>query len=459
MKLKKLSLTNFRNYENFIINFNENINVIVAENGAGKTTILDAIAIGYGAMLTRFPKIKGKTFEKSDLRIDFDNKAVPYMRVQLESYIKAIKKNKDMTSHSLFAEDDESNITWDRTQLRNQSQSTKRLTPKAKGLKELYDYVDSIVDKEYEENIADYEIPLIMYYGTSRAVFKDSIRKGHFKQEFSRYGALSSSLKSDTNFTRYFQWFSAMENEENRQIKEQKDFNYKLPALEAVRKSIEIMLPQITNPRIKIDPFRFVVDKLIDNKKVEFRINQLSDGYKTVLAMVMDISARMAEANPHLANSNKSEALIMIDEIDLHLHPRWQQTILIDLQKAFPKAQFIVTTHSPQVLTTVEPQNIQALVLKNGKIEIEKFDFSWGAKSHELLYKILDVDERPQNLEIVKILNTYIELVDNNLYNSDEAIKLRKTLDEWGAGKEKELLRADMSIRAKEYRRKKHEKS
>jgi predicted ATP-binding protein involved in virulence len=220
MKLKKLTLTNFRNYEDFTIDFNKNMNVIVAENGAGKTTILDAIAIGYGAMLTRFPKIKGKTFEKSDLRIDFDNKAVPYMRVELESYIKVLKKSKSMTSPSLFAED-EVNISWDRTKARNKTKTTKKFITKAKGLKELHDYVDSIVDKEYEEDVPDYEIPLIMYYGTSRAVFKDSIRKGHFKQEFSRYGALSSSLKSDTNFTRYFQWFSTMENEENRQIKEQ----------------------------------------------------------------------------------------------------------------------------------------------------------------------------------------------------------------------------------------------
>jgi len=149
----------------------------------------------------------------------------------------------------------------------------------------------------------------------------------------------------------------------------------------------------------------------------------------------------------------------MIDEVDLHLHPRWQQSILIDLQKAFPKAQFIVTTHSPQVLTTVKPQNIQALVLEEGQIKIEKFDFSWGAKSYELLDRILGVDARPQNLKIVKILNEYIKLVDNNLYNEKEAKELREELDNWGAGKEKELLRADMSIRAKEYRRKKYEKS
>lgn len=173
----------------------------------------------------------------------------------------------------------------------------------------------------------------------------------------------------------------------------------------------------------------------------------------------MDISARMAEANPHLKDSNKSEALIMIDEIDLHLHPRWQQSILVDLQKAFPNAQFIVTTHSSQVLTTVEPQNIQGLILRNTQTQIEQFDFSLGAKSHELLNNILGVNERPQNIKIVEKLNLYLKLVDKDEYNTSDAIQLREELNAWGAGKEKALLRADMDIRLKEYQRKKYEKN
>jgi len=173
----------------------------------------------------------------------------------------------------------------------------------------------------------------------------------------------------------------------------------------------------------------------------------------------MDISARMAEANPHLANPNESEALIMIDEVDLHLHPRWQQTILVDLQKAFPNVQFIVTTHSPQLLSTVEAKSIQGLILKNETLELTPFDFSLGAKSHELLDNIFGVNERPQNIKIVQKLNRYLELVDLNLYDKKEAKELREELDHWGAGKEKALLRADMDIRLKEYQRKKYEKS
>lgn len=438
MKLKKLTLTNFRCYENFEIEFNEKLNVIVAENGAGKTTILDAIAIAYGAMLTRFPKVKGKTFETNDLKFDTNNKATPYMRIEAQSY---------------------SHLSWDRTQARNKTKQTKELIPKAKGLNQLHHYIDSIIDKEYESTKINYTIPLVMYYGTNRVVLKSPMRKRNFQQEFSRYEALTNSLEANSNFTRLFQWFDAMQNTENRKIVEYKDFGYKLAELDAVRNAITSVISDMKNPRIEESPLRFLIDRNVNGKNIFFRIDQLSDGYKTVLAMVMDISARMAEANPHLANSNESEALIMIDEIDLHLHPRWQQKIVMDLQKTFPNAQFILTTHSPQVLTTVEAQYIQALVLEENKTKIQLFNFSLGAKSHELLNTILGVDERPQNIEIVKILNRYIELVDDDLYHEEEAIKLRNELDIWGAGKEKELLRADMSIRAKEYRRKKYEKN
>ncbi|CAA6802585.1 MAG: Unknown protein [uncultured Sulfurovum sp.] len=422
MKLKKLILTNFRSYKKFEIEFHEKLNVIVAENGAGKTTILDAIAIGYGAMLTRFPKVKGKTFEESDLKFDDENRLSPYMRIELESY---------------------TNIMWDRTQARNKSKAVKKLIPLGRGLTELYKVIDEIIEKEYTYGYIEYEMPLVMYYGTSRAVLKSPMRKRNFKKDFSRYEALSGSLEAYTNFTRLFQWFDAMEIEENQEIKDRRDFDYRLPALEAVRRAIEIMLPEMTNPRIKRTPLRFVIDKLIEGKNVMFRVDQLSDGYKTVLAMVMDISARMAEANPHLKEeSNKSEALIMIDEIDLHLHPRWQQTILIDLQKAFPNAQFIVTTHSPQVLTTVSSSLIQ--IISDSKLYSAPSGTE-GAEASRILKRVFDVDLRPKN-SVTSRLNEYLDLVYDDKWADEDTLRLRIKLNEIFNGEEPALTEADLYI-------------
>lgn len=437
MKIKKLTLTNFRNYEFFEINFNEKLNVIVAENGVGKTTILDAIAIGYGAMLTRMPKVKGKSFEEKDFRIAYNNNGqiirTPFMRILIDTF---------------------EQISWGRTQSRDKSAQTKVSIPESKDLKELNAHVDSLIDKD-NENDKNFEIPLIMYYGTSRAVLRTPMRKRDFQKEFSRFEALSGALEASTDFHRLFQWFDAMEDVERRQIVKGKQyFDYKLPELEAVRRAIESMLSGFSNPRIEMYPLRLIVDRYLDNKVTQLRIDQLSDGYKTVLAMVMDIAARMAEANPHLDNPLSSGAVIMIDEVDLHLHPRWQQTIIEDLLRTFPNAQFILTTHSPQVLTTVEPENILPIVLEENQPVIKKdFDFSYGARSSEVIKTVLGVDERPQNLEIVQQLNEYLKLINKDEYNSEQARELRNKLNQWGAGKEKDLLRADMDIRVKEYQK------
>lgn len=433
LKLKSLILTNFRNYEYFEIAFNKQLNVIVAENGIGKTTILDAIAIAYGEMLTRMPKIKGKSFEDKDLRIIDDKTNAPYMRIEVETY---------------------SSISWDRTQSVNKTKIIKNQIPQAKGIKELNNYIDELINKEYVNETA-FDIPLIMYYGTSRAVVKTPMRKTNFQKKFSRFEALSGALDADTNFHRLFQWFDAMEDEERRLIQEKRDFDYKLPLLEAIRKAIVSMLPEFSNPRIKTRPLRFLIDKKIEENNITYNINQLSDGYKTVLAMIMDIAGRMAEANPDKLNPLESEAIIMIDEVDLHLHPRWQQTILIDLQNTFPNAQFIITTHSPQVLTTVHAENIQAIKLVDNTPIIKKYNFSYGAKSNELLKEILGINERPQNIDIVKDLNTYLELVNNNEYDTTIAYELRNKLNNWSKGNEKELLKADMDIRLKEYQKNK----
>ena len=97
-------------------------------------------------------------------------------------------------------------------------------------------------------------------------------------------------------------------------------------------------------------------------------LDQLSGGYRIVLALAADIAARMVTGNPHRDNPLESEAIVLIDEVELHLHPSWQQRVLIDLARTFPNTQFIVSTHSPQVLTTVEPQRIVKLYWEDDRI-------------------------------------------------------------------------------------------
>ena len=137
----------------------------------------------------------------------------------------------------------------------------------------------------------------------------------------------------------------------------------------------------------------------------------------------------------------------------MHLHPSWQQTVLYDLQKAFPKVQFIVTTHSPQVLSTVPAECIRVLKWSKHFEGVYQPEFSLGAESYQLLRDIQNVDTRPQALPIVQDLKRYLDLVSQDQWDCEEAVKLRKRLDDWARGHEPALIRADMDIRMRQFRR------
>jgi predicted ATP-binding protein involved in virulence len=123
-----------------------------------------------------------------------------------------------------------------------------------------------------------------------------------------------------------------------------------------------------------------------------------------MLALVMNLARRMLQANPQREKKAlESEAIVLIDEVDLHLHPKWQQRVLIDLMAIFPNTQFIVTTHSPQVLTTIKPEHI--ILLEHEKDVIaEQVTSSYGkirSRLNEL--SIDDPDLITADMEIKKI--------------------------------------------------------
>ena len=198
-----------------------------------------------------------------------------------------------------------------------------------------------------------------------------------------------------------------------------------MPALAAVRSAIVRMLPDISNPHIE-PPIRFVVTRETGSGRLEkLSLDQLSGGYRIVLAMAADLARRMAIANPHLTDPLSSEAIVLIDEIELHLHPEWQQRIIGDLRRTFPNAQFIVSTHSPQVLTTVQPQHIVRLRGgQNGAEALATTGPTFGAESGDVLSGEMGVDERPRN-ELSTKLERYLALIDRDEGEGEEAVTLR----------------------------------
>ena len=345
MKLKSVSLENFRSKASSTVELGSRLTLLIGENGMGKTTILDAIAIALGEILTFLPEVKGIGFkDRGDIQ-KRNGKLSPYTRIKVVSNIKLVSDIDvavDQDAEKLF-------VSWDRIQKRDKSQRTAKQIPKGGlGLKQLHRYLQESILDPWNADLP-FELPVIVQYGVSRALLDLPIRRQGFLKEHSRFESLTEALNSTSRFRSAFIWFYNKENEERRLKQEKRDFNATLPELDAVRRCIMTLFPNLANPHIAINPLRFVIKQ--DGEELE--IDQLSDGYKTMLGLAVDLSRRMAAANPYLNNPLAAEAIVMIDEVDLHLHPAWQQRVVSDLLKCFTNTQFILTTHSPILVESV----------------------------------------------------------------------------------------------------------
>jgi predicted ATP-binding protein involved in virulence len=350
MKIKTISLDNFRSKTKLELELGSKLTIMIGENGSGKTSVLDGLAIGLGAIFTYLPGVSGISFRKTDIRQD-DNQKAPYTRVRIE------------TTEGLI---------WDRTERRDKNKATSKQIPAATGLQQLRKYLDQEILDPINE-LQSVELPVFSHYSVSRALLDVPLRKRAFPKAHARFEALEGALVSDTRFKSAFIWFYNKENEEQRKQRELLDFGYKLPELQAVRQAIESVFPGISEPQIKQNPLKFVV-----KKGAEFLdIMQLSDGYKTLLSLVIDLAIRMALANPDSTKPLESNAVVLIDEIDLHLHPEWQNRVVGDLLRTFPNAQFLLTTHSPYIIESINNhlQRHKVIAILNDKFNnIEPLD-------------------------------------------------------------------------------------
>jgi predicted ATP-binding protein involved in virulence len=141
---------------------------------------------------------------------------------------------------------------------------------------------------------------------------------------------------------------------------------------------------------------------------IEFR--NLSDGQRAAISLVVDIARRMCLLNPHFGEevTKKTPGIVLIDELDVHLHPKWQRLIATGLQAAFPEVQFITTSHSPQVLGELKPEQI-ILLTQDG---IAHPEVSYGLDASRVLEQIMEASKRP--IEIEQDLSTLFELLERN---------------------------------------------
>ena len=449
MYVSKIRMQNFRCYTDFTMQFSPGVTVIVAENGKGKTAILDGLAINMAPYLAAFPGIKARNFQPNDVRMVLD---VPSEKEDLQ--IRRMKYMLPVVLETEVMADDGKPYSWKR-----ELKSVKGKTSSASA-KFVSDYGKRIAEALNQPGDQEIVLPVLGYYGTSR-MWNDSTLLKRKKVDLARSSGYVECLEPSGSYNTFAQWFryateSALEYDH---IIAEKKLNRKNPyreILTAINKAIITCIRSMGWTDLK---YSFAAQNLLicHPELGELPLEAMSDGARSVISMAADIAYRMARLNPDMGEdvTLKTSGVILIDEVDMHLHPSWQQTVVNDLIRAFPKVQFIVTTHSPQVLTNVPAECIRILHWDNDMVDIEEPVFSLGAESGQLLRDIQHVESRPASLPIVQALQRYLQLVSEDKWDSEEALALRRKLDEWSQGREPALLRADMDIRVRNYRRKK----
>ncbi|EIX9777090.1 TPA: N-6 DNA methylase [Klebsiella pneumoniae] len=421
LKISEISLKNFRGYSDFKVSIHPSLNVLVGENGVGKTSILEALACGLGPFLTAMPDAKGKLIKKSDIHISTKGIA-NYARISIETT---------------------SSLSWDLV-----AKGIDVYEPPKIGTSALTSYATHLVDSQSE-------YPLIAYYGTNRALTSTSskVAINPFEKE-NRGEGYDFALDAKVNYGILKNWFSKIEVDELRKRDELKDHKFIHPAKRLVSEAVYQIVDRATCLEFDKNSNDVIVHwKNEQGECVKLTLEQLSEGYRNVVSLTIDLVRRAYLLNPTKPKPLTVNGIVLIDEIELHLHPRWQQKILNDLTKLFKNIQFIVTTHSPQVLTTISADCIRIVSVNANEAKLVTGTTTYGSESSRMLEDVLGGNNRAQHLDIVKKLNRYTELVEADQWDTDEALELKKELYKWGGQTEDELLKLETDIRIREFER------
>ncbi len=212
--------------------------------------------------------------------------------------------------------------------------------------------------------------------------------------------------------------------------------------LTLVSQAIESFVPEFTNLRITRKP---TARMLVEKHGETFDIDQLSDGEKCLIAMIGDLARRLAIANPTMENPLEGEGVALIDEIDLHLHPTWQRMVAPRLIETFPNVQFIITTHSPQVLSHVEDKSVFLLRQTDEGIVHVPLSEAYGQSYERLLEDVFGVATRPDEIQVE--LDDLFDLIQrNHVQEAQEKLQdLRRRI-----GTDPDLARAGFLLHRKE---------
>ncbi len=458
LNLQSLKLRDYRCFEAIDIDFHPKITVLVASNGAGKTSILDAIAVAFGPYVGAFDEAVGKHFEPSDIRLFQVRRTATH---EMEHAAKGVWLEAKgfipggwMDNHDL----ESSPETW-----RRALTSPSKAKTTIKDAKELINY-----GKRMQEAVrtpgSDVLLPLVAYYGTSRLWQQKKLTAGKKIERTSRTVGYTDCLDPASSYKSFVEWFRYWNfNAKDLQFKGQSHASEHLEFtgyIDSVKAAVDACLAPSGWGELE---YSFTLDTLVAHhpQHGELPVELLSDGIRNMIGMVADIAFRATKLNGQLGAraSSQTPGIVLIDEVDMHLHPEWQQVVLQNLVKAFPAMQFIVTTHSPQVLTSVDASSIRIIRQERDSAEqkpfvpVAKVEFQTkGVSSADLLARIMGTDPIPNVPESVWV-SDYQSLIAQNLHQQPQGIELRQKIENHFGTRHPVVRDLDRLIRLQQFKR------
>jgi predicted ATP-binding protein involved in virulence len=468
LKVDNLSVESYRALTNLDIHkFNENMNVFIGDNGSGKTSVLDAISISLSWLKNRIVNSggSGDSIDEEDISMggDIDYASISStfkLNKELQVDFSQVKKNKGSRSKKKSHIIDVTNI-------------------------------GNVYKESVEVNVGDkprFNLPLLAYYKVNRSSDVTSKDITQFEDDISTIGAnifdgYKDSLNGKADFKYFFKWFKRLDDiEKHRKVNNPEtslDKNF-IKNLEAMAKSdeaakvllqgirdkdtregsaekvddiskiksiindvVSLFMEGYENLEIQIEPNLAIT---IEKNNQKLNVLQLSQGEKTFLALILDITRRLIILNPSLPNPIKGAGVVLIDEFDLHLHPEWQRKIITGLPKVFENCQFFVTTHSPQVIGEVKPNQVFVLSQDENTLGYFHPEQSFGLSSNDILNELMlqKYSQLNRNVEVDIKLKEIFDLIDKE--NFPEALSKIAILEKELNGDIPELLSAKVEI-------------
>jgi predicted ATP-binding protein involved in virulence len=399
MRLDRLHIQNFRCYEDATFDFQPGFNLVVGVNGSGKTSLLQAVAVSFIEYANTI-KLQSIGLALDDVRFvinKFEGRSrferqFPLL-LEAQGEILGVKK-------------------WETTQASEYSPPL------------VTDELQFATDKELVKfDLGErIELPVLVFYRSNRQ-WKGANVSAELaaQQRISRLDGYTNWFDAVTDLKDFESWLIGKTLERMQNLLDAKaalaPFDDELAW---VNQAIEIALPKTKDLRYDLRLQSLLID-VEGERTIPF--NNLSDGQRGMVALFADIARRMCILNPHMGKDvlKNTSGVVIIDELDIHLHPAWQRNIVSALRKAFPKVQFIAASHSPQIIGSLKPEEV--IVLNNGDASHPRV--TYGLDSSSVLEEVMDVAQREPEIETL-LSELFSTLEDNDLKKAKSQLEALK---------------------------------